>query len=150
MCSAAHHCHPYPTGPSLIPGAGFSWGRKRSGLSIQEKGNWDETSNLSQGCLVSCLPSSHPWSSGFSLLVPVVPSRGVLPGMPKSLVTSPDKVSLGPRGWWRREQTGRGSLLPRPPRCCSSVPLCISVPCPLGTLTLSVTFSLVLGQRSCS
>ena len=76
-----------PTGPSLILGAGFSWGRKRSGLSIQEKGNWDETSNLSQGCLVFCLPCSHPRSSGFSVLAPVVPARGVLPGTPRSLVT---------------------------------------------------------------
>ena len=119
-----------PTGPSLILGAGFSWGRKRSGLSIQEKGNWDETSNLSLGCLVFCLPCSHPRSSGFSVLAPVVPARGVLPGMPRSLVTSHDKVSLGPRGWWRREQTGRGSLLPSPTPCCSCVPLWISVACP--------------------
>lgn len=93
-----------PAVPSLITGAGFSWGRKRSGLSIQEKGNWDETSNLSRGCLAFCLPCSHPQSSGFSFWVPVVPSRGVLPGMPRGLVTSPDKVSLGPCGWWRRVQ----------------------------------------------
>lgn len=116
-------CTLIPTVPSLVMGAGFS---------IQEKGNWDETSDLSQGYLAFCLPCSHPQSSGFSFWVPIVPSRGVLPGMPRGLVTSPCrnpyKVSLGPCGWWRRVQEKGadggegGSLIPGPTLCCSPVP----------------------------
>ena len=69
-------CTLIPTVPSLVMGAGFSWGRKMSGLSIEEKGNWDETSDLSRGYLAFCLLCSHPQSSGFSFWVPIVPSRG--------------------------------------------------------------------------